>query len=458
MPTVADVVAYLELFAPPSLAAEWDNVGLLLGDPASPVERVLTCLTITPDVVAEATTAGVNLIVTHHPILFRGTKQLVANRGDGSIVWPLARAGIAVYSPHTAFDNCPGGINDILCRRLGILNPQPLRSREAVREFKLVVFVPDSDLAKVSDAIFEAGAGHIGKYEQCSFRVAGQGTFFGNDATNPTVGQKGRREDVNELRLEVVLPEAKLAAVVKAMRTAHSYEEPAFDIYPLKPGTSDGSGRIGELAMPTTLREFANLTKVALNADFLQVVGDAVKPVQKIAVACGAAASFSPIRSARKPMSSSPARCVSTMHSWPVPPASASSFPATTPPSGRPSRNSPRCWHPTGPISQSGPAGSNATRSRISVDFVEQPGYQGATGMDAAREIMTMRRLFVGAMILTGLSVFSWVRADGTPCRSCSEPIIAVDADDCTGGDHDESCRFRSNQTRHWRQMVVGSR
>lgn len=292
MPTVADVVAYLELFAPPSLAAEWDNVGLLLGDPASPVERVLTCLTITPDVVAEATTAGVNLIVTHHPILFRGTKQLVANRGDGSIVWPLARAGIAVYSPHTAFDNCPGGINDILCRRLGILNPQPLRSREAVREFKLVVFVPDSDLAKVSDAIFEAGAGHIGKYEQCSFRVAGQGTFFGNDATNPTVGQKGRREDVNELRLEVVLPEAKLAAVVKAMRTAHSYEEPAFDIYPLKPGTSDGSGRIGELAMPTTLREFANLTKVALNADFLQVVGDAVKPVQKIAVACGAAGEF----------------------------------------------------------------------------------------------------------------------------------------------------------------------
>lgn len=292
MPTVADLAAYLEQFAPPGLAAEWDNVGLLLGDPALPVERILTCLTITPDVVAEATTARVNLIVSHHPILFRGAKQLVANRGDGSIVWPLARAGIAVYSPHTAFDNCPGGINDILCRRLGILNPQPLRPCDAAREFKLIVFVPDSDLAKVSDAVFEAGAGHIGKYEQCSFRLAGTGTFFGTDETNPTVGRKGRREDVNEFRLEVVVPEAKLAAVVKAMRAAHSYEEPAFDIYPLKPGTSGGSGRIGELAAPTTLGEFASLAKLALNAGFLQVVGDAVKPVQKIALACGAAGEF----------------------------------------------------------------------------------------------------------------------------------------------------------------------
>ena len=291
METLSDLVAALDRFAPPHLAAEWDNVGLLLGDPTSPVERILTCLTITPDVVAEAVAERVNLIVTHHPILFRGTKQLVANRGDGSIVWPLARAGIAVYSPHTAFDNCLGGINDILCRRLGILNPQPLRPREA-REFKLVVFVPDTELAKVSDAILEAGAGHIGKYEQCSFRLTGQGTFFGTDATNPTVGQKGRREDVNELRLEVVVPEAKLTAVVKGMRAAHSYEEPAFDIYPLKPGTSGGSGRIGELSATTTLGEFASLTKLALSAGFLQVVGDAAKPVQKIAVACGAAGEF----------------------------------------------------------------------------------------------------------------------------------------------------------------------
>src|SRR5262249_47116351 len=155
--------------------------------------------------------------------------------GDGQVVLPLARAGVAVLSPHTAFDNCPGGINDVLCRRLGVKRAVPLRPREGHREYKLAVFVPDKDLVPVSDALFSAGAGAIGKYEQCSFRLAGKGTFFGSDETNPSVGQKGRREDVDEWRLEVVVPEAKLTAAVRAMRQAHSYEEPAFDVYQLKP-------------------------------------------------------------------------------------------------------------------------------------------------------------------------------------------------------------------------------
>ncbi|HJZ59648.1 MAG TPA: Nif3-like dinuclear metal center hexameric protein, partial [Gemmataceae bacterium] len=200
MPTVAEVAAALEKFAPSATAADWDNVGLLLGDPAAPVERVMTCLTVTPDVVDEAVAQRASLIVSHHPILFRGAKQLTATRGDGKVVLPLARAGVAVYSPHTAFDNCPGGINDILCHRLGVQNPAPLRSREGPREYKLAVFVPDKDLGKVSDALFGAGAGVIGKYEQCSFRLAGKGTFFGTDETNPSVGQKGRREEVDEWR------------------------------------------------------------------------------------------------------------------------------------------------------------------------------------------------------------------------------------------------------------------
>ena len=148
---------------------------------------------------------------------------------------PLLRHGVAVYSPHTAFDNCPGGINDGLAKRLGLTDVKPLRKRDGRRECKLVVFVPDSDLAKVSDAVFAAGAGVIGQYEQCSYRLAGTGTFFGTDATNPTVGAKGRREEVSEWRLEVVVPEGKVDAVVAAMRTAHSYEEPAYDVYPLRP-------------------------------------------------------------------------------------------------------------------------------------------------------------------------------------------------------------------------------
>lgn len=292
MPTVAEVAAYLERFAPTSLAAEWDNVGLLLGDPAATVERILTCLTLTPDVAAEAVAERADLVVSHHPILFRGAKQLIASRGDGAIIWPLARAGVAVYSPHTAFDNCPGGINDILCRKLGVGNAHPLRPRDGSPRFKLVVFVPDSDLAKVSDAVFAAGAGIIGNYEQCSFRLAGLGTFFGGNAANPTIGQKGRREEVVEWRLEVLVPPAKMAAVVKAMRTAHSYEEPAFDVYPLKAMPASGEGRIGDLAAAVTLGELASRVKSELKAGFVQVVGDAAKPVRKMAIACGAAGEF----------------------------------------------------------------------------------------------------------------------------------------------------------------------
>ncbi len=292
MPTVAEIAAALEAFAPPQTAADWDNVGLLLGDPAEPVERLMTCLTVTPDVAEEAVAERVNLIVSHHPILFRGVKQLTAGRGDGRVVLPLARAGVAVYSPHTAFDNCAGGVNDILCKRLGVQNAVPLRPREGPREVKLAVYVPDKDLVKVSDALFAAGAGVIGKYEQCSFRVPGKGTFFGTDETNPSVGQKGRREEVDEWRLEVVLSEAKVAGAVRAMRQAHSYEEPAFDIYQLKAGLSGGEGRVGELATSVPLGELARAAKAALAAAAVQVVGDLSKPVRRVAVACGAAGEF----------------------------------------------------------------------------------------------------------------------------------------------------------------------
>jgi dinuclear metal center YbgI/SA1388 family protein len=289
MPTVAEIAARLEEFAPAATAADWDNVGLLLGDPAAPVGRLMTCLTVTPDVAEEAVAERADLIVSHHPILFRGAKQLTAGRGEGRVVLPLARAGVAVYSPHTAFDNCPGGINDVLCRRLGVTNADPLRPREGPREYKLAVFVPDSDLAKVSDALFGAGAGVIGKYTQCSFRVPGKGTFFGSDETNPAVGQKGRREEADEWRLEVVLPEASVAGAVRAMRQAHSYEEPAFDIYQLKAGLSGGEGRIGELEKETTLGELAARAKAGLGAASVQVVGELSRTVRRVAVACGAA-------------------------------------------------------------------------------------------------------------------------------------------------------------------------
>jgi dinuclear metal center YbgI/SA1388 family protein len=289
MLTVAAVVDCLERFAPPALAAEWDNVGLLLGERGGPADRVMTCLTVTPESAAEAVADGVQLIVTHHPILFRSVKRLTDATAEGRTLLALARAGVAVYSPHTAFDNARGGINDALAARLGLADVGPLRRRDGPRRCKVVVFTPDKDLARVSDALFAAGAGRIGAYSECSFRLAGTGTFFGSDEANPTVGQKGRREEVAEWRLEVVCPERDAVAVVAAMRRAHSYEEPAYDVYPLKPPPSPlGDGRVGMLSAARPLREFALAVKAALGAGPVQVVGDAERPVRRVAVVCGA--------------------------------------------------------------------------------------------------------------------------------------------------------------------------
>lgn len=291
-PTVAEVARWLDRFAPPPLAADWDNTGLLLGDGVTSVPRILTCLTVTPAVVAEAVAGGVKLIVTHHPVLFKAVKKLSSHTPDGRLLLPLLAAGIAVYSPHTSFDNCVGGINDTLATALGLTGVSPLRYKDGQKECKLIVFVPDSDLAKVSDAIFAAGGGVIGQYEQCSYRLAGTGTFFGTDATNPTVGQKGRREEVAEWRLEVVVPESLVESVVSAMRAAHSYEEPAFDVYPLRPKRVGGEGRIGTLPTAVELDTFAASVKAACRANCVQVVGPADKPIRTVAVACGAAGEF----------------------------------------------------------------------------------------------------------------------------------------------------------------------
>lgn len=289
-----DVCEYLDRFAPLHLAAEWDNVGLLVGETESVVRRIMTCLTLTPPVALEAIERGVDLIVTHHPVMFRGIKKLTSTSPDGALLLPLIRAQIAVYSPHTAFDNTVGGINERLAQKLGLKQLRALRSQETGKSFKVVVFVPDSHLAAVADAMFAAGAGRIGEYRECSFRLAGTGTFFSTETTNPTLGQKGRREEVSEWRLEMVCPASALEAVLSAMRRAHNYEEPAYDVYPLQPSASAivGQGRVGQLEAPTTLGELAQRVKTALHLSQIAAVGEPSKPVERVAIACGAAGEF----------------------------------------------------------------------------------------------------------------------------------------------------------------------
>ncbi len=293
MTTVANLISALQTIAPLSLAADWDNVGLLLGDAAAPVQRVMTCLTVTPHSVAEAVETGVQLIVSHHPILFRAVKKLTTATSEGRMLLNLVQAGIAVYSPHTAFDNCAGGINEMLAQKLGLTNVGPLRKSDGAAKCKIVVFVPDKDLARVSDALFAAGAGQIGQYRECSYRLSGLGTFFGSEGTNPTIGAKGRREEVAEWRLEVVCPERRIDEAVAAMRSAHSYEEPAYDIYALRRERCGvGEGRLGTLPAPMPLDAFARSVKEALAASWVQIIGSPQRSVQCVALACGAAGEF----------------------------------------------------------------------------------------------------------------------------------------------------------------------
>jgi dinuclear metal center YbgI/SA1388 family protein len=304
MTTVADLTAWLEQFAPSRLAEPWDNVGLLWGDPAAPVERVMTCLTVTPTSAAEAVREQAGLIVSHHPVLFREVKKIRADWPATGYLWSLARSGIAIASPHTAFDNTHEGINDILCRRLGLVEVAPMRpfpitagDPQAPRSFKIVVFTPEAECNAVSSAAFAAGAGRIGAYEECSFAIPGEGTFFGTDLTNPTVGERGRRMTVRELRLELVCPAPKLAPVLAAIRAHHSYEEPAIDVYPLHDNDVSGlppggAGRIGRYRDARPLEELAALASRVLGGVCVAMVGEPRRPVKRVAVACGAGDDF----------------------------------------------------------------------------------------------------------------------------------------------------------------------
>ncbi|UCC29816.1 MAG: Nif3-like dinuclear metal center hexameric protein, partial [Phycisphaerales bacterium] len=262
--SVTDFCAKMELVVPTGLAQSWDNVGLLAGDCQGPVDHVLTCIDLTPAVLEEALRKKVDVILAYHPPILNPVSSLCADdTGTEAVVFQCIRNGIAVYSVHTALDAADGGTNDAIASLCGIEETEPLEYVDdpTMEVCKLVVFVPPNAIKKVSDAMFSAGAGSIGDYSQCSYRTSGQGTFFGGEDSQPSVGEPGRMEYVDEIRLETVVPLTVLPAVVTAMARAHPYEEPAFDVYPLKPPPLRGIGRIGRLPRPVHLASLARKLK-----------------------------------------------------------------------------------------------------------------------------------------------------------------------------------------------------
>ncbi len=292
MTRLADVVSALERAYPPRLAADWDAVGLVCGDPADPVERVLVAVDPVPETVDEALETGAQLLVTHHPLLLRGVHGVGADTPKGALVHRLVRGGAALFTAHTNADAADPGVSDALAAAIGLTVHGPLVPEPAPPLDKIVTFVPVGPaITAVHEALSAAGAGAIGDYSHCSFATAGTGQFKPLPGAHPAIGEVGRLERVAETRLEMVLPRPRRAAVVAALRAAHPYEEPAFDVLELAPLPSPlGLGRIGVLPEPEPLRAFTARVAAGLprTAWGVRAAGDPDRMVERVAV-CGGA-------------------------------------------------------------------------------------------------------------------------------------------------------------------------
>lgn len=286
--TLQTLIDAMETIAPTRHAESWDNVGLLAGDPKQVVRGAMLCIDYTPEVACESAGANCDVIVAYHPPIFDPLKRVVA----GSLVFDAIRRGVAIYSPHTALDVAEGGTNDMLADAIGLPAParEPLRlAQTKASQYKLVTFVPEKDVERVSAALFDAGAGRIGKYSACSFRSPGTGTFFGEEGTNPAVGESGRLERADEIRIETVVPIAKIDIVIRAMRAAHPYEEPAFDLQQLAaPPEGLGLGRIGDFDAPVERAELIERVKRELELPHLLLAGSIEGNAKRAAVCAGA--------------------------------------------------------------------------------------------------------------------------------------------------------------------------
>ncbi|MCX5684794.1 MAG: Nif3-like dinuclear metal center hexameric protein [Planctomycetota bacterium] len=288
MPTVADVLAAVDRLAPFRQAEEWDNVGLLLGDADRPVRRVLVALDASDETCAEAERTRADVLVVHHPLIFHGVKRLTADTRTGRLVLRLAAGRRALIAAHTNLDGATGGLCDLLGRKVGLVALEPLQHTPPHTKYKIVVFAPPADLEAVRAAMFAAGAGHIGNYSECAFACDGEGTFLPGERARPAVGKRGRRSAVREVRLEVLADDARLARILAAAVRAHSYEEPAIDVYPLKavaPGA--GVGRVGRLARPMRLAQFAEVVKRVLRRKAVGLAGDPRARIERIALCTG---------------------------------------------------------------------------------------------------------------------------------------------------------------------------
>jgi dinuclear metal center YbgI/SA1388 family protein len=285
------LTAHLEALAPLAYQEDYDNAGLIVGNPDQAITGVLVSLDATEAVVDEAIARGCNVVVAHHPIVFRGLKRFTGRTYVERTVMKAIKHDIAIYAAHTNLDHVTGGVNFKIAEKLGLQHPQILTPKSQTLN-KLAFFVPIADTEQVLNALFEAGAGQIGNYERVSFRAEGVGAFTPTPGARPVIGQVGQAETVAEHRAEVLLPKHLAQQVVAALKKAHPYEEVAYDLYPLNNTNAEvGAGVVGMLPQPMTETDWLAYLKQTMNLTVIRYTPLRQELVQRVAV-CGGAGSF----------------------------------------------------------------------------------------------------------------------------------------------------------------------
>jgi len=288
---LSQLTGYLESLAPLAYQEDYDNSGLIIGQPEQDIYGALISLDCTEAVVQEAIETDCQVVISHHPIVFRGLKKFNGKTYVERVVEKAIRNNIAIYAIHTNLDNVLGGVNTRIGETLGLKNLRILAPKPDLLK-KLVTYVPAANASQVRDALFEACAGNIGNYSECSFNAEGTGTFKGNEFTDPYLGEPGKRHYENEIRIETIYPATIESRLLSALITAHPYEEVAYDLYQLTNHNQQvGSGMIGEFDVAITENEFLKLAKDKMKATVIRHTAITGKSVKKVAV-CGGAGGF----------------------------------------------------------------------------------------------------------------------------------------------------------------------
>ncbi len=286
-----ELTAYIESIAPPTLQESYDNSGLLIGSPDINIKGVLISLDLTESIIDEAIEKNANVIITHHPIIFRGLKRINGNNYVERCVIKAIKNDIAIYSAHTNLDNIINGVNGKIAEKLDLQNTSVLKPLQNTL-LKLITYVPTEYADTFREAIFKAGAGQIGNYDSCSYNTAGIGTFRPQADSNPFVGTIGELHKENEVKIETIFPYYLQSKIIKTIYANHPYEEPAYDIYALQNSNNQiGAGIIGMLKTPVDSKEFLEKLKSIFNVSVVRHTEIHKPTIQKVAL-CGGSGSF----------------------------------------------------------------------------------------------------------------------------------------------------------------------